>query len=929
MTSLRKSAGSGQRRLGGYRQLFHCDQAFLLFTPYQAGHPATADDLPALGQLIEPPRRATPTLPPGLFPNLESQFIELPRRGHPSANERETVQGDFISRPSSGAPRDKAVADAKSKIQHIRPATPVRPAAKDPTPAESVGSKKEKSGVATKSETPKKNTTQSPNKTEVLASDAKGKSTPSKTAGSAKADETAPISAHERKAIAEQKMEAITSKRPHPGKLNIETSTVSAKEKDVDSPMPSASSKPDIVGRLSRAPSVSATSLGSRPGTPQLGSTVATGSPLKRTVQPRTIRITDTPKVETTPVLAPATTTTTATAAVSTPPSVAAAQTVPSKVVSRRTSIASLNAPGTPFTERTDTMSVTSTSASRANSPPPVLTKAKSKKKEKAKKEKALQVEALIASKEGPAEEVAPIMARKTKSKKSKAAREGPTPVTKPTPPPAIAEEKTESTPVAKSSPQATTSVEATKTETDEKGKAENHENSTKHKSPPSSQDSNAHDQKTTESSSPLTAAAILQALESTRQLALSTLNMLKPLSSQSELKRLGIDPFTSADLQNHIEQLRFELTKADEQLLKQGQAVRKDLSEHISKNGRLSGRCLVTPAGTRLSCLTKEEEDRYLELEKRVIAEKGISRWGGAGVSHITKQSLKPKKSKLQSTLAQEDILRALSIATESLEGALRDATKGSNPMARAESLSGPSPVHLAGQTAASAARADVHPQDPSLDAREYVNKFVPRVLDLNPSTVAVPPGEDDVEDQYVPSTAGWSNGRFPVHHSDQALEVTPQHLADATAAAGLASRSDYNLRSPSPHVSVPSSASVTEANTAAAMDTLKEAMATAGLIAKLGANEELKSSEAQKSKEKATGAAAGNHKNLHTTLEKAGRREGGGTKAAGAAMSMADLERESLRERIAEAKRDAADWEKRFNKLVRANRKLVLGNH
>lgn len=81
-------------------------------------------------------------------------------------------------------------------------------------------------------------------------------------------------------------------------------------------------------------------------------------------------------------------------------------------------------------------------------------------------------------------------------------------------------------------------------------------------------------------SPSPLTANAILAALDSIHQLALSTLNLLKPLASQSELKKLGRDPFTGADLQNHIEQLRFELTKADEQLLKQGEAVRKDLGE-------------------------------------------------------------------------------------------------------------------------------------------------------------------------------------------------------------------------------------------------------------------------------------------------------------------------------------------------------------
>lgn len=51
------------------------------------------------------------------------------------------------------------------------------------------------------------------------------------------------------------------------------------------------------------------------------------------------------------------------------------------------------------------------------------------------------------------------------------------------------------------------------------------------------------------------------------------------------------------------------------------------------------------------------------------VLNEKGISRWGGGGLTHIGKQALEPKRAKLQSVLGREDVLRALSIATESLE--------------------------------------------------------------------------------------------------------------------------------------------------------------------------------------------------------------------------------------------------------------------
>jgi hypothetical protein len=200
-------------------------------------------------------------------------------------------------------------------------------------------------------------------------------------------------------------------------------------------------------------------------------------------------------------------------------------------------------------------------------------------------------------------------------------------------------------------------------------------------------------DTKGPSSPKPITAAAILAALESTHQLALTTLSLLKPLTQQSELRRLGIDPFTSVDLQNPLEQLRFELTKADEQLLKQGQAVRKDLSA----DGRISGRNLVTPERTRLACLTADEEDKYLEIEKRVKESKGISKWGGGRAG---------KKR-------TENIMNALTVATETLEGALRDA-------------------QLSQQQSAKGRGADGTPfNDWNADAADYVNQFVPPSID------------------------------------------------------------------------------------------------------------------------------------------------------------------------------------------------------
>jgi hypothetical protein len=343
---------------------------------------------------------------------------------------------------------------------------------------------------------------------------------------------------------------------------------------------------------------------------------------------------------------------------------------------------------------------------------------------------------------------------------------------------------------------------------------------------------------------------------------------------------------------------------------------------------------------------LTKEEEEKYVEIEQRVLSEKGVSRWGGGGVSHIDKTALKPKRRKLQSTLAQEDVLRALSIATESLEGALRDATKGTNVKVEV----GPASVHLAGQglPPPTTARDPHHPQDPLSDAREYVNKYVPRMLDSNPPFVAVPAAEDDMLDDMHTggANAGWNNQRrnYPVTHPSQLdypasnLNLTPQQLADASLGAGIGSGAFDDLTLPPlprhPTGSIPPgnlSQIAAENNTAAAMDTLKEAMATAGAIAKLGASEALKNpAELLKSWDKAM-AGSSNPKNLQSALEKVVRDVGGvgKGKGSGGAMSVAELEVESAKERAQMARRETVEWEKKVNKMVRANRKLVLGNH
>ena len=467
-----------------------------------------------------------------------------------------------------------------------------------------------------------------------------------------------------------------------------------------------------------------------------------------------------------------------------------------------------------------------------------------------------------------------------------------------------------------------------------------------------------------------LTAAAILQALESTHQLALNTLTLLKPLTnSQSELKKLGMDPFTSADLANHIEQLRYELGKADESLLRQGDAVRRDLSgSAVAGKDRVSGRVMVTPGGRRLSCLTQEEEERYLELERRRFTERGIGRWSGGEHSTVPWQPTKMQRGKLQGLWGQEDILRQLGVATHSLEEALRDASARApmphpNPNTAGQHGLQPPALHP-GMTSRSQS------VDPMSDAREYVNRFCPRMMDaLNPSFVAVPPEEEIEDDPLRPG-----NGLTPASAATLAAnnaamawnappvmgtDVEELHPIDEAArvgwAAGRAARDAWvetmdpelqeKLRpriDPVPRggevpTTLPMPSMSLEAGnttTAAAMDTLKEAMATAGAIAKLGASEALRDPrEVLKQWDRAV-AGSGMPKGLQSAMEKVIRDVGGGSgsgsgKKGSMPMSMAELEREGLRERVGEARREAAEWERRLNKVVRGNRKAVMGSH
>ncbi len=203
-------------------------------------------------------------------------------------------------------------------------------------------------------------------------------------------------------------------KRPHPGKLDI-TAAEDASKEDMESVASSSAQSKSIDP-------VSTLSTISRPPTPETEASQVSLSSAPRQIQPRTIRVLSTPKVETPPRLNPAS------------PLMANAATcaAASKQLSRRASLSSIHPPGTPASEKiSDNASFTSTSMSRANSPPPSkVGSAPIRQYTKSQQRKERQVRAKLAEenfkKEGSsakaiAEEPvqAPIIGRKKKTKKA------------------------------------------------------------------------------------------------------------------------------------------------------------------------------------------------------------------------------------------------------------------------------------------------------------------------------------------------------------------------------------------------------------------------------------------------------------------------------------------------------------------------------
>lgn len=378
-----------------------------------------------------------------------------------------------------------------------------------------------------------------------------------------------------------------SNKRQPPGKLDIPSAYQTY---EGSTPSQSTSTIVETPEKASHAASATSTSA-SRPETPG----ASTDSPLKKVTAPRTLRVLSTPKAET-------------------PPSASAtAQAVPTgKTLSRQPSVVSINRSGTPASEIvSEPNSTTSASLSRANSPPPtgtaskfgsapVRTKTKSQlKKERQERAKAQEQESKVveATQILAVEEqvAAPLTGRKKKARKEKQPKAA---VGKPIsttahPPSPLREDKSEA-----ENPDETQN-EAADTAT----KAEILEEVVEEQTTTAMQSPQAPPKRE------ITPASVLSDLQSAGLTLRNLLEHFKPVSNTTR------HDITAADIATRDRPI--SLTEKDHAALVAREPLRVG-----GEDGRLWSRTFVTPSQKLLRGLSREEEERYMELEKRVLVD-------------------------------------------------------------------------------------------------------------------------------------------------------------------------------------------------------------------------------------------------------------------------------------------------------------------
>lgn len=659
---------------------------------------------PMSAHFMTQPRRSTPTIPPGFTAPAVPRAVVEESKSRPGSRPMSRTSSATIApvvpvvpvvpvtpiraaTPSKAKRSKQAVETPPAPVIKAQPETPTKApsktgAAKTPSAASIKGS--EDGSVQKKQQQQQKAEEKKP----VL--DATIKETP-RAKGNKKSSGATDASPQKKtaKEIKTELKEAIqvpvatpasSSKRQPPGKLDITAATQ----------VPVAEQSP---GQAKNARATPATATSSVPASP---AAAATGSPIKRTTAPRTLRVVPTPKTEAPPPLS------------ATAPSMPQISTV-EKLRSRQASIASVNLPGTPASEMiSDTASVTSASISRASSPPPIGGKVgtapvRKKTKSQAKKdrqERKRQIEEDMALEENKSDvEVvqAPIIGRKKKSKK-------PTTVPKivnksqpASPKPATVEDEVSDAPapipvVVAKTPQ------TPKTPTAATPDPEHF---------PDSKEKREH-----------TAQSILADLQKTGELLASTLEFFKPLSSSlTHASRCVPTGHTSGP-----PDLKIHFSEADLEAIAKKKPVR--LTGHDDK---ADSRTLITPNGKFFWGLSEELEEKALQLEKQIEELRGHARFHPrkqSGHSHSYSSSHPPSKDVLPAiaTALKEAGKKLGATSTQQMpkldvQSVLNEAARLPPPMPQPQDQQqAPPPPQQQQQQ---------QPQTPT-DAGAYLNQFV-----------------------------------------------------------------------------------------------------------------------------------------------------------------------------------------------------------
>jgi hypothetical protein len=406
------------------------------------------------------------------------------------------------------------------------------------------------------------------------------------------------------------------SQRLKSGILRV-TTPVTKKDNVVEVSAPSSEVKGTDLPAIPPQSAVNMASSGSQPATPSTADLS-----VRRNVQPRTLRITDTPKTETPPPIVPS-------------PSITVAPTqasVGSKIGSRRPSLTSTAQPGTPLSERIDLSSLASASrtasrvGSRATSPTPIVGK-KRGEKTKAKKHLLKKREEEEVLPPPVLEEQSPILGRKKKTRKP-----GPLLVT---------------------SASRVTSVGGSKPTTPSEEKSPVIENKEIYEAEPSRKKgeepslSIQDDPLEIPAPKPQKPANIFASFFSNADQLLNH-PLTHTLNNNSHIRNLpDRNPFAEpADFENYIKDIWAHVphdhplsdpftSEESNAYITSARAAHQPVRLK-ARNGRLSGAFLVTTSGTCLLGLTPAEEERMLALEDSIAASTGTTFWGSGDPAYL-----------------------------------------------------------------------------------------------------------------------------------------------------------------------------------------------------------------------------------------------------------------------------------------------------